>query len=117
MRRVLIFIVATVFLVLAIAGAAYAASPQDIYNDYAQDQKLDGTYTDAELQAYLNDAGVHQYGNAATLTALDALVQQMLEEDRGEFPFTGSELALIVIAAFALVGAGLAIRRVARSRS
>lgn len=117
MRKAVLLVVAVVFLVLAFSSVALAASPQEIYNDYAQDQKLDGTYTDAELQAYLNDAAVRGYGNAGVITALDALVTGMLsDDDRGTFPFTGAELALVAMGAIALIGGGAGIRRLTRAR-
>ena len=64
MKRVIIFSMVVALLLMAFSGVALAGtSPQDIYNDYADNGKLDGTYTDAELQAYLDDATVHQYGD------------------------------------------------------
>jgi len=115
-----------VVLVLALSGVALAASPQDIYDDYAQDQKLDGTYTEAELQAYLGDAGVRQYGSASVLAALDAVVKGLLSSgddegaddgDRDTFPFTGVEVLLMALGGTALVGGGAAIRRLTRKRA
>ena len=111
-----------------------AASPQDVYNDYADNAKLDGTYTAAELDAYLNDATVEQYGSAGVLTPLDTLVTKVLAymdagddfatalakalgtgtDGRGEFPFTGMELIVIGLGAALLIGGGLTLRRVAR---
>ncbi len=57
----------TLLILLMGAGTAWAASPQDIYNDYARDGVLDGPYTQSDLQTYLDDATVHQYGDAGTL--------------------------------------------------
>lgn len=45
------------------APAAFGASPQDIYKDLADNGRLDGRYTQAELEAYLRDATVQGYGN------------------------------------------------------
>lgn len=123
-------------LLLAFGGTALAASPQDIYNDYADNGKLDNTYTIAEIEAYLNDATVHQYGSAAVLTPLDALLGKVLTSmksgddfatalakalgtstdtgGRGTFPFTGAELAVILLGAVALIGGGFALRRTTR---
>jgi hypothetical protein len=112
------FLLATLaVLVLALGGVALAATPQEIYNDYAADGKLDGTYTDAELRAYLADSLLDQYGNPAILTALDGLVNAKLSEGHGEFPFTGAQIALMAFAAMALIGGGVGLRRLARSRT
>jgi hypothetical protein len=116
-KRSIFVFVAVVGLVLAISGVALAATPQDIYNDYAADQKLDGTYTDAELRAYLADAWLDQYGDPIILSALDGVVNGILTEGHGEFPFTGAQVALTVIAAMALIGGGFGLRRLAHARS
>jgi hypothetical protein len=113
-KRAVLFIAATVFLVLAFSGVALAATPQDIYDDYAADNHLDGTYTNAELRAYLNSGLVHQYGDPVILTALDELVTDLLAA-RNRFPFTGAEMALVAFGLCALAGAGLGFRRLARS--
>jgi hypothetical protein len=116
MKKAILLVVAVVAVFLAISGVALAASPQDIYNDYAADGRLDGTYTDAELRAYLADATLDQYGDPAILTALDGVVQGILEEGRGTFPFTGVQLSLIAFAMVALIGGGIGLRRLSRSR-
>jgi hypothetical protein len=113
-KRVIIFSTVVVALVMAFSGVALAATAQDIYNDYAGNGKLDGTYTNAELKAYLNDATIGQYADEATKGELDTLVTSMLKGNRGEFPFTGMELALLALGAVVLVGAGVALRRATR---
>lgn len=115
MRKAILLAVAVVFLVLALSGVALAATPQDIYNDYADNGKLDQTYTNAELQAYLDDAYIHQYKDKTKVDALDKLVIEMLGTD--EFPMTGAQIALIAIVAVALIGGGFALRRVSRKRA
>jgi hypothetical protein len=120
-----VFVVTTVvILVLALSSVALAATPQDIYYDYAADQKLDGTYTNAELQAYLADPWVDQYGDPAIVAVLDTVVAGLMvgptggdDDGRGEFPFTGAQLALLALAAVALVGGGVGLSRLARSRA
>lgn len=135
LRRTSITVLAVALvLVFGLGGVAFAASPQDVYNDYADNAKLDGTYTAAELNAYLNDATVEQYGSADVLTPLDTLVTKVLDamdagddfatalakalgtdtDGRGEFPFTGMELIVIGLGAALLIGGGLTLRRVAR---
>jgi hypothetical protein len=45
------------------APGALAASPKEIYRDLADNGRLDGTYTQAELRAFLQNATVQGYGN------------------------------------------------------
>lgn len=117
MKKAIVFVVTVVALLLAFSGVALAASPQDIYNDYAADGKLDGSYTDAELRAYLADATLDQYGDPAILIALDTIVQGLLDEDRDDFPFTGVQMSLMALAVVTLVGGGIGLRRLGRSRA
>ena len=116
MKKAILFAVAVVTLFVVFSGIALAASPQDIYNDYAAHGKLTQTYTDADLRAYLADATLDQYGDLAVLTALDGIAQKMLAGGRGTFPFTGVQVGLLALVAVALVGGGLGLRRVSRSR-
>ncbi len=115
MKKILLVAIVASIVIMVFSGVALAATSQDIYNDYADNGKLDGTYTDAELQAYLDDATVHQYGDEATTGELDALVTSMLTtESRSEFPFTGMEMGLMAIGALVLIGAGVVLRKASR---
>ena len=114
MTRIVIVIVLAAIVVFAIAGTAFAASPQDIYTDYSAHGKLTQTYSTADLKAYLADATVHQYGTPSVVAGLDALVKDVLG-DRGVFPFTGFEMILGIGAAFVLVAGGLTLRRFGRA--
>jgi hypothetical protein len=116
MKRVFLLSLGTLALLLVLSGVALAATPQDIYNDFAADGDLDGSYPAAELQAYLNDATVHQYGDQAVLAALDSRVNDILagRTSRGTFPFTGFEILIAGLGGLALLGGGLAIRRTAK---
>jgi hypothetical protein len=116
MKRVIIFSMVVAALVMAFSGVALAAktTPQDIYNDYADNGKLDGKYTKAELTAYLNDATTHAYGHESTLGELDALVKSKLTENRSTFPFTGMEMGLLAVGALVLIGAGVVLRKASR---
>ena len=115
MKKVILVAVAALFLVFALSGVAIAQTPQEIYDDYAADRDLDGSYTDAQLQAYLDNALVHQYGDPAILTALDSAVRGILS-GRSSFPFTGFQLALLAGVCAVLVGAGIGIHKLARPR-
>jgi hypothetical protein len=138
MKRIVLLATVTILLVLGLVAVAQAASPQDIYNDYAADGKLTGPYTKAELQAYLDDAAIDEYGNPTVTEPLDALVGRVLgifqaqqgvtfadalkqavgqsttDQSRGTFPFTGFQGIAVLLGCIVLVGSGLALRRAAR---
>jgi hypothetical protein len=114
-KRLVLFVSMVLVVSLLMTSAALAATPQDIYDDYADNGKLDGTYSQAELQAYLNDATVHQYGDPSIIDSLDRLVTDLLK-GRESFPFTGFQLMIAGIVVVALVGGGIALRRLSRPR-
>jgi hypothetical protein len=132
--------------VLAATGA-FAATPQDIYRDYADNGRLDGTYSPADLERTLKDAAVQQYGQPATGGLKPAIEEEQNEttiagtaggtsggtsggtaagnaasgtppvQSSGGLPFTGLDLGLIAVGAFGLIFLGAALRRVARQRA
>ena len=131
MKKLVSIGVFAVMLALIVAGTALAAtSPQGIYDDYAANGTFKGVYTADELQAYLNDATVRQYGNPAVVANADSLATQVLalmkqgktfevalkEAMKGHstFPWTGTELGLLLLGGAALVGSGFLLRRRAR---
>lgn len=61
-------VIAVFAAVLMMAPGAFAATPEDIYKDLADNGRLDGTYTQAELQAFLQNASVQGYGNPVLVT-------------------------------------------------
>ncbi|MBU2603202.1 MAG: hypothetical protein KKA32_13720 [Actinobacteria bacterium] len=129
-RKIVAILVLAAAGLLMLASAAPAASPQDIYNDYVTDGRLDGPYTQTEIDAYLNDATVRQYGDVGTLGSLDALLKGALpylesgdtlsdalakaaageQSGRSRFPFTGLPLAALALGVLGVVG-GMALRR------
>lgn len=116
MKRVLMILALAAVLFVALSGVALAATPQQIYNDYIDNGRLDGTYSDAELKAYLNSAYVHQYGDLTKTIELDTLVKRILAA-RDRFPFTGMEIALMAVGVLVLAGAGVGLRRLARKKA
>jgi hypothetical protein len=111
-KRLVLLVLGATVLTLLIAGVAMAATPDDIIKDFA-DGKLNGTYTHAELQAFLNYAPAQAY-LISNYSTLRQLVTEMLT-DRPTFPFTGFQLMIAGIVAVVLVGGGLVLRRFARS--
>ncbi len=110
-RRRLFIAVALMAVLLAglMAGTAWAATPQDIYNDFAADGDLDGSYTQEELNAVLTDPVLAQYANPAVLEELKQLIRG--GESRSAFPFTGAEMLLILGGGVVLTGFGVALRK------
>jgi len=55
-NRLTLLILGSVVITLVLTSVAMAGwTPQDIYNDYAQNGRLTRDYTEDELRAYLND--------------------------------------------------------------
>ena len=128
---------------LIAASGALAASPQAIYRDYADNGRLDGTYSRADLDRALNNAVVQAYGHDKQKGLKPAVEKQIngggtngtsgtsgtsggsaaggtsptAVTVNGGLPFTGLDLTLIVVGALGLVLLGGALRRVARQRS
>jgi hypothetical protein len=115
---------------LIAAPGALAASPQQIYRDYQDNGRLDGTYSRADLVRALNNAVVQGYGSNNQKGLKPAVEKQVnkpsgasgtspasVKVSGGGLPFTGLDLSLIGVGALGLVLLGGALRRVARQRS
>jgi uncharacterized protein YcnI len=112
-KRLIWLIIGTMVMTLLVTTVAIAGwTPEDIYNDFVTNGKLTRDYTDAELQAYLNDATVAQYSDPDKKKRLDELIQEIL--DRDEYPFTGFQIAIIAIVVVVLIGGGIALRHYSR---
>jgi hypothetical protein len=139
--------VALVFLSAAAviaASGALAATPQEIYRDYADNGRLDGKYTPADLRLALKSAAVQQYGSSGS-EGLPPAVEGEIDDSTsggtsggttaggsaggqassgtppvqasGGLPFTGLDLGLIAAGALGLILLGTALRRVAKQRA
>jgi hypothetical protein len=110
-------------LALAVSSTAIAATPSQIYADYADNNRLDRNYSDADLQAALNSAVVQGYGRPTVTPGFRTAVKQQLNEDVAEsapsstLPFTGVDLALLTAGAVLLLLLGWGFRRIGRARS
>lgn len=114
-KRVVLIVLAALVLTLVLTTVALAGwTPQDIYDDFAQNGKLTRDYTDDELQAYLNDATLAQYVDGVVKDRLDRVVMDLV--NRGEFPFTGFQMMIAGIVVVVLVGGGVALRLLSRPR-
>lgn len=145
MRQGVIKGIITGIAALVLVPSAFAATPNDIYRDLA-DGKLDGTYTKAEMQAFVQSAQVQGYGNplvvvpparkgggvagdqktiaspapqqsAGVAGAVSPSQAPLTQTASAEtLPFTGAELGLFAIVGAALLLGGLLLRASARQR-
>jgi hypothetical protein len=112
-KKSLLLLIGAIVINLLLATVALAGwTPQDIYDDFVTNGKLTREYTDAELRAYLNDASLAQYANSDTKNRLDTVVKDLLARD--EYPFTGFQIAILVVVVVALIGGGVTLRRLSR---
>jgi hypothetical protein len=110
---------------LLAAPAALAATPEQIYEDFAADGRLDGNYEIADLQATLQSPIVQGYPDRTVVTQLRPTIQrrvaaqrQPLGEavERGGLPFTGLDLALLTAGGMFLLAFGASLRRLAKAK-
>ena len=116
MKKSVLLVVLTAILFLGVCGTVFAATSQDVYKDFNDNGKLDGSYSATELRAYLNNATLHQYPpDSSKVRSLDSLVRGLLSV-RTRFPFTGAEIAFAAVGVLALLGSGLGLRQLAKAR-
>lgn len=120
-RRILGTIAIALLGALIAATAASAASPRQIYRDWADNGRIDGNYSERDLQSALRDTTVQGYGAGGFAPAVRERMsaRQGLGEARrsGTLPFTGLDLALLVGGAVFLLLLGGGLRRLGRARS
>ena len=111
-------------LALVVVSTATAATPSQIYADYADNGRLDKVYSDADLQGALNSAVIQGYGNPKVTGGFRAEVKKKIGQNvsvagktGGTLPFTGVDLALLTAGAAALLLMGWGFRRLGRARS
>lgn len=141
-------IITAAFTILAsvlLAASASAATPGEIAQDL-RDGQLDGSYSQADLQGYLQSAMAQGYGNpvvtpvtpaptsqvagvatpsqpAGAPTSGVAGAQKTSEQPLaatgrvGTLPFTGVDLALLTIGGAVLLLLGVGARRAGRARN
>ncbi len=118
-------ILATVGIVVLVAvSVAVAATPSQIYADYADNNRLDQSYSDSDLQNALNNAEIQGYGRPTVTPGFRTEVKKQLGGDDvaasrsgGTLPFTGVDLALLTAGAVFLLLVGWGFRRFGRVRS
>ncbi len=108
---------------LIVATAASAASPREIYRDWAADGRIDGNYSTRDLESALRDTTLQGYGSGNFAPAVKQRLRSQgnaaLGSPRrsGTLPFTGLDLALLVGGAAFLLVLGGGLRRLGRSRA
>jgi hypothetical protein len=115
---------------LLVAPTALAATPEQIYRDYADDSRLDGSYTGTDLQAALQSPVVQGYGETPVVAGRRPPIQsqiaaqqppveqsplQTVRESEG-LPFTGLDLALLTAGGLFLLAFGVSMRRLAKAK-
>jgi opacity protein-like surface antigen len=120
---------ALALLALMVVSAATAASPSEIYADYADNGRLDRAYSDSDLRNALNDAAVQGYGKPTVTPGMRGEIEEQLGEVNtaaqdvdtvgrtSTLPFTGVDLALLTVGAGFLLLLGLGFRRLGRPRA
>jgi glucose dehydrogenase len=117
--RLLGAVVLALLLILVFAVVAQAAVPQSVIDAIiadAQDGRIDGTWTAAEVQAALdyiaNNPVYEQYSDLkGVLTDYLASLQAPGSQEGAQLAFTGGEVMLILGAGLGLIGTGAALRR------
>ena len=116
-----IFAMAGAVALVAVSVAA-AATPRQIYADYADNSRLDQSYSDSDLRNALNDAAIQGYGKPTVTPGFRTAVKKQLGDvaaarSGGTLPFTGMDLALLTAGGVFLLMAGWGFRRFGRARS
>lgn len=123
--------VAVAVVALLASSVALAASPRQIYDDFADNGRFDAVYSPRDLQAVLTNATIQGYGDTAVVAPMKAEIKRKLGKgapaaeqgvlgetgEGGSLPFTGFDLALIVGGALVLLLIGGGLRRLSRSRT
>jgi hypothetical protein len=117
MRRLLMLFAVGLAALLLVPGAL-AATPTQIYRDYADNGRLDGHYTRDELSRALKDAVLQGYPQGNTQPGFQhAVANAGAQAAGGGLPFTGLDLTLMVVGGTALLVVGAGLRRFGRSRA
>jgi hypothetical protein len=100
---------------LACAGPAFAASPQRIYKDLADNGRLDGRYRNADIARAFNLERVVRTDQRrpAQAEAQAPVTPKALTTERSSrtLPFTGLDLALLTVGGGPLLLIGIGLRR------
>jgi hypothetical protein len=113
-KRPVLGLIGVAALALACAGPASAASPQKIYKDLADNGRLDGRYSRADIERAFNlEQVVGTDARRTPATRRPAAAPARAKPSSGErtIPFTGLDLALLTVGGGPLLLIGLGLRR------
>ena len=71
-------------LVLVVTSMAAAATPSEIYADYADNGRLDTAYSTSDLENALNSAVIQGYGNPIVTPGFRTEVEQAARPEHGD---------------------------------
>src|SRR5215213_1387733 len=121
-RGITVLGVVALLALMAVSTAA-SASPREIYADFADNGRLDQTYSANDLNRALADTTIQGYGKPTVKAGLQPAIQQQLgvvggsSGSGGTLPFTGVDLASLTAGAALLLLFGLGFRRIGRVRA
>jgi len=117
-RRVLVLgVLAVAVGIFAAAPIASAATPQQIYRDYADNGRLDQQYSKADLQRALKSAALQGYPHVGVQGAVQQALGAQAVKTHGGLPFTGLDLGLLAAGGAILLMAGATLRKLGRARN
>jgi opacity protein-like surface antigen len=114
--------------VLIAVPASLAATPQQIYRDFADNGRLDGHYSKGDLLTAQRNLQTQGYGGPTKKGLKHAIKKSAVKganktvgvaavKKSGGLPFTGVDLALISVGGVSLLAFGASLRRFARRTS
>jgi hypothetical protein len=115
-RLIVLGVIACAVGMVIAAPAALAATPQQIYRDYADNGRLDHSYSKADLQAALRYAAIQGYPQVGVQGAVQQALGAQAVKTSGGLPFTGLDLALMAVGGALLIGAGTTLRKLGRAK-
>lgn len=121
--RIVTTVVAGVAAALLAVPGALAATPREIYRDYADNGRLDKAYSRSDLERALNNALLQQYQKPEQ-GGLEAEINERISRQGiasagrvSALPFTGVDLALMAFGGGLLLLLGASLRRAARNKA
>jgi hypothetical protein len=97
-------------------SAALAATPQQIYRDYADNGRLNHTYSQADLARAQRDLALQGYPHVGVQGAVAQALGAQAVKTNGGLPFTGLDLALLAAGGGLLLVAGTGLRKLGKAK-